>query len=168
MMRRLLAILAISSALVACGEESAGPNLIEVLEADGRFSTLLRIAREDAASRFYDFMTSNRNLTLFAPPDEAFDALPSGELEATLASDESVRMLVAHHLAEPTFPLDELEAKARSDDPFLSVGGCCEVRLTMEGEQLKVNNAAVVEGDIQASNGLIHVVDQVIEFDADL
>jgi len=95
MMRRLLAILAISSALVACGEESAGPNLIEVLEADGRFSTLLRIAREDAASRFYDFMTSDRNLTLFAPPDEAFDALPSGELEATLASDESVRMLVS-------------------------------------------------------------------------
>jgi len=38
----------------------------------------------------------------------------------------------------------------------------------MEGEQLKVNNAAVVEGDIEASNGLIHVVDQVIEFDAEL
>jgi uncharacterized surface protein with fasciclin (FAS1) repeats len=95
MMRRLLAILAISSALAACGEESAGPNLVEVLEADGRFSTLLRIVRDDAASRFNDFMTSNRKLTLFAPPDEAFDPLPPGELEA----------------------------KARSDDPLLSVGG---------------------------------------------
>ncbi len=53
--------------------------------------------------------------------------------------------------------------------PFgLSVGGCCEVRLTIEGEQLKVNNAAVVEGDIEASNGLIHVIDQVIEFDTEL
>ena len=168
MMRRLLAILAISSALAACGEESAGPNLVEVLEADGRFSTLLRIVRDDAASRFNDFMTSNRNLTLFAPPDEAFDALPSGELESMLASEEAVRMFLAHHLAEPTFPLAELEAKARSDDPLLSVGGCCEVRLTIEGEQLKVNNAAVVEGDIEASNGLIHVIDQVIVFDTEL
>jgi uncharacterized surface protein with fasciclin (FAS1) repeats len=167
-MRRLLAILAISSALAACGEESAGPKLVEVLETDGRFSTLLRIVREDAASRFYGFMTSNRNLTLFAPPDEAFDALPPGELEAMLASDEAVRMLLAHHLAEPTFPLAELEAKARSDNPLLSVGGCCEVRLTIEGEQLKVNNAAVVEGDIEASNGFIHVIDQVIEFDTEL
>jgi uncharacterized surface protein with fasciclin (FAS1) repeats len=75
---------------------------------------------------------------------------------------------VAHHLAEPTFPLAELEAKARSEDPLLSVGGCCEVRLTMGGEQLRVNNAAVVEGDIEASNGLIHVIDQVIEFDTEL
>jgi len=57
----------------------------------------------------------------------------------------------------------DLKAKARSSNPLLSTGGCCQVRLTVEVDRLKVNNATVVEADIQASKGLIHVVDQVIE-----
>ena len=167
-MNRFLAIVVVASTLVACeGREPAGPDLVDVLESDGRFTTLLRLSRDPAASRFEAFMTSDRHLTLFAPPDEAFDALPPGEIEAVLADAEAIRLLLAHHLAEPTLRLAELKARARSD-PQLSVGGCCFVTLILGDGQLKVNNATVVEGDVEASNGLIHVIDQVIEFDSEL
>jgi uncharacterized surface protein with fasciclin (FAS1) repeats len=157
-----LAMLALVS--VTCAE-SAVPanNMVDVLERDGRFSTLLRIVRLDAASRFHEFMTSDRDLTLFAPPDEAFDSLPSGELQAILKAGARAQDLLAHHLAEPTLNLNDLKAKAGSSNPMLSTGGCCRVRLTVEDGRLQVNNAVVVEADIEASNGLIHVVDQVIE-----
>jgi len=59
--------------------------------------------------------------------------------------------------------LADLKARARSDDPFLSTGGCCLVRLALDGDRLMVNNATVVEANIAASNGVIHVVDQVID-----
>jgi uncharacterized surface protein with fasciclin (FAS1) repeats len=133
------------------------------LEADGRFSSLLRIVRQDSVFRFLDFMTSKRNLTLFAPPDEAFDSLPSAEMDSILAGGSKVQDLLAHHLAAPTLSLDDLKAKARSSNPLLATGGCCQVRLTLEGDRRIVNNATVVEAGIEASNGLIHVVDQVIE-----
>ena len=162
-MNRLLAVVVVASALVACGGgEPAGPDLVDVLEADGRFTSLLRLVHHPAAFRFEAFMTSDRHLTLFAPSDEAFDALPPGELEAIFADAGAVRLLLAHHLAEPTLRLAELEARARSD-PQLSVGGCCTVTLALELGQLKVNNATVVEGNIEASNGLIHVINQVID-----
>jgi uncharacterized surface protein with fasciclin (FAS1) repeats len=93
-----------------------------VPQANGRFSVL--IVRHDDAVRFFDFMTSNRDLTLFAPSDEAFDALPPAELQAILEDRDKIRHVRAHHLAEP---------------------------------------ATVVEADIEASNGVIHVVDQVID-----
>jgi transforming growth factor-beta-induced protein len=161
---RVLALTLLAPVLVGCAEPSKpANNLIDVLEADGRFSTLVRIVRGDAAVRFRDFMTSDRDLTLFAPPDDAFDNLPTGELESILADASKVQDLLAHHLAEPTFSLADLKAKAASSAPVLATGGCCHVRLSLDDGQLMVNNAAVIEGDIEASNGSIHVVDQVIE-----
>ena len=168
-MKRLLAVVVVGSALVACeGGGPAGPDLVDVLKADGRFTTLLRLVHEPAASRFEAFMSSDRHLTLFAPLDDAFDALPPGELEAIFADPEAIQLLLAHHLAETTLRLADLKAKARSDDPQLSVGGCCSVTLALELGQVRVNNATVVDGDIEASNGLIHVINQVIEFDSNL
>jgi uncharacterized surface protein with fasciclin (FAS1) repeats len=164
-MRKLLPSLVVLAFFpVSCARSSEPPNnLVDVLEAEGRFSVLLQIVRHDAAVRFFDFMTSNRDLTLFAPSDEAFDALPPAELQAILEDSDRTRDLLAHHLAEPTLMLTDLKARARSDDPLLSTGGCCLVRLTLDGDRLMVNNATVVEADIEASNGVIHVVDQVID-----
>jgi len=164
MRKRLLALVVLASVVVSCARSSGPPNnLVDVLQADGRFSVLLQIVRHDAAVRFFDFMTSNRDLTLFAPSDEAFDALPPAELQAILQDRDKIRDRLAHHLAEPMLRLADLKSRARSDDPLLSTGGCCLVRLTLDGDRLMVNNATVVEANIEASNGVIHVVDQVIE-----
>lgn len=102
--------------------------------------------------RFFDFMTSNRDLTLFAPSDEAFDALPPAELQAILEDRDKIRDVLAHHLAEPTLRLADLKARARSDDPLLSTGGCCLVRLALDADQLTVNNTAgrIGSGHIEA------------------
>jgi uncharacterized surface protein with fasciclin (FAS1) repeats len=148
---------------VACATSNVRNNLIDVLEREGRFTTLLRIVRDEDASRFLDFMTSDRALTLFAPPDEVFDALPPREVEAIFQEAERAPRLLAYHLASATLRASDLEEVAQSDDPFIRTGGCCMIRVALEDHRLMVNNATVVETDLEASNGVIHVVDQVIE-----
>ena len=84
-------------------------------QADGRFSVLLQIVRHDDAVRFFDFMTSNRDLTLFAPSDEAFDALPPAELQAILEDRDKIRDVLAHILAEPATVVEaDIDASNRS------------------------------------------------------
>jgi len=69
MRKGFLALVVLASVVVSCARSREPPNnLVDVLQADGRFSALLQIVRHDAAVRFFDFMTSNRDLTLFARP----------------------------------------------------------------------------------------------------
>ena len=101
---RMVAVLALTLLLAACGEGTSGGEptgaqssatapadatpqafpegtVPAVLASDGRFETLLRILRQDAPA-LLGFITDERyNGTLFAPTDEAFEALPAGTLE---------------------------------------------------------------------------------------
>jgi hypothetical protein len=69
MRNRILGLVVVAFVPVSCTRSSEPPNnLVDVLQADRRFSVLLQIVRHDAAVRFFDFTTSNRDLTLFAFP----------------------------------------------------------------------------------------------------
>jgi uncharacterized surface protein with fasciclin (FAS1) repeats len=93
---------------------------------------------------------------VFAPTDEAFAALPEGTVEALLADPEALAAILTYHV---------IAGKVMSTDltngmMAATVNGA-DVTIMTEGGVM-VNDANVISADIEASNGVIHVIDAVI------
>ncbi|WP_425078199.1 fasciclin domain-containing protein [Ruegeria denitrificans] len=131
-------------------------DIVDTAVAAGSFNTLVAAVQ---AAGLVDTLKGEGPFTVFAPTDEAFAALPEGTVE-TLLKPENRDQLVAiltYHV---------VPAKVMSGD----IAGKRAKVLTVQGDRLsvnakngvKVNDAKVVQADIEASNGVIHVVDAVI------
>ena len=130
--------------------------VVDVLTADGRFTTLL--AAIDAAGLSTPLQTAD-NVTVFAPTDEAFAAIPQDQLDALLADRAALEDLLLGHVV--------LGAQLASD--YLAVAGSVvtgaerPITIEVDGTDLTLDGTArVVEADIEADNGLIHAIDAVL------
>ncbi|WP_353847851.1 fasciclin domain-containing protein [Caldilinea sp.] len=135
--------------------EEAPGNIAEVAAAAGNFETLLAAVE---AAGLVDALTSEGPFTVFAPTDEAFAALPEGTIESLLADPEgALTQILLYHV---------VSGKVMSTD--LSDGMTAEtlqgspVTFSIKDGVVKVNDATVIAADIEASNGVIHVIDAVI------
>lgn len=97
--------------------------------------------------------------TVFAPTDEAFAALPAGTVENLLKAENKDQLvaILKHHVVEGRVYADQA-AKLESAK---TIGGTT-LPLAISKESAKAGNANIVATDIEASNGVIHVVDAVI------
>ncbi len=137
-------------------EKSELSTIAEIAIADGRFDTL--VAALTAADLAGVFLAPG-DYTVFAPTDDAFAALPAGTIEALLADPEGLlTTILLYHVVGDSLSRDQI-----ATDDFIP---------TLEGRSLTVNrdgsNIIDVSGakllitDIQASNGVIHVIDTVL------
>ena len=131
-------------------------DIVDTAVSAGSFNTLVAAVQ---AAGLVDTLKGDGPFTVFAPTDEAFAALPEGTVETLLLpenKDQLVSILTYH----------VVPAKVMSGD----IAGKRAKVLTVQGDRLsvnakngvKVNGAKVVQADIEASNGVIHVVDEVI------
>jgi OOP family OmpA-OmpF porin len=99
---------------------------------------------------------SDQGITLFAPSDTAFDALPADVIAYLRADPALLRRILAHHAVEGRLHGDQLVAGplATSD------GGSVDVAVT--GGVITVGGATVTGADLMAANGIVHVIDQVL------
>jgi uncharacterized surface protein with fasciclin (FAS1) repeats len=138
-------------------EPSAG-NIVEVATASGSFPTLL--AAVEAAGLADALSDESASLTVFAPTEEAFAALPEGTLDALLADPEALAGILTYHVLG-----SEVSVSAALDLAPTTVETLngVDVALTKrDDDYLYVNLSKVVDYDIEASNGVIHVVDSVL------
>jgi uncharacterized surface protein with fasciclin (FAS1) repeats len=169
-LREALAPLA-AAALVAAGcgggPEAAeqtepavpGPDggVLAVLAADPRLETLYRLITAEGQEHFVGYMSYfDWNHTLFAPTDEAFEALPDGVLDGILAGPpgELARLLDCHIVPDPPLTAAELPDEI---DPIR-----CTWPVERDGGQIRVGPATILEADVPASNAVVHVVDAVL------
>lgn len=155
------------AALVGCGpgattasqsppteETPETPNVADILRTDERFGTLFRLVEE--IPPILDHMESLAwNHTLFAPTDEAFEALPQGRLEAIAAEERNLVRLLDNHIYPEVLPSSAIEA-----GQLPMIGG--DVRVRIRGDGIRFGHGTIIEADIEASNGIIHVLDAVI------
>ncbi|WP_170412851.1 fasciclin domain-containing protein [Ruegeria atlantica] len=131
-------------------------DIVDTAVSAGSFNTLVAAVQ---AAGLVDTLKSDGPFTVFAPTDEAFAALPEGTVETLLLpenKDQLVEILTYH----------VVPAKVMSGD----IAGKRAKVLTVQGDRLsvnarngvKVNDAEVIQADIETSNGVIHVVDAVI------
>lgn len=131
-------------------------NLATVAEKAGSFKTLIAAAK---AAGLVGALTGDTALTVFAPTDEAFAALPAGTVESLLKpenKDKLAAILKYHVVAGRVYSEDALAARKAA-----TLQGA-EVKISVDGGKAKVNQANLVATDIDASNGVIHVIDAVI------
>ena len=135
----------------------ASGNMTTTLAASGHFTILTKALN---ATNLSGVLATTPGLTLFAPTDEAFNALPPSQLEALLAP-KNVPMLqrvLTYHLVH----LDLMSAKFKgAKGPVASVE-TGNLVIDGSGPTLKVNDADIIQTDVRASNGVIQVVDKVL------
>jgi uncharacterized surface protein with fasciclin (FAS1) repeats len=133
-----------------------GKNLVQVASGDGRFTIL---ARAIEAAGLGGAVTGDKPLTVFAPTDEAFKKLPQGTLEELLKPEnrDTLRSILTYHVVPGrVYARDAVGAQRAT-----TLQGDA-VRVAIDNGRLTVNGANVVNSDIEASNGVIHVIDTVI------
>ena len=156
MIRRTFIALAATTALMTPAfAQDATKDIVDTAAEAGSFTTLLAAAE---AAGLVETLKGEGPLTVFAPTDDAFAALPEGTVDTLLMpenKDQLVDILTYHVLTDAvmsTMLSDGLEAEAVN-------GGT--LTISTEGGVM-VNDANVVTPDIEASNGVIHVIDKVL------
>jgi uncharacterized surface protein with fasciclin (FAS1) repeats len=129
------------------------------LRTSAQFTTLVKAL--DAANLSALFQDRSRSLTLFAPTDAAFTALPAGQLDKMIAdpTKADLRKLLLHHVIAAPVPSTKIKG---TRGPWPSGGGD---HIVLDGSTdgvLKADNATIIQADVTTSNGTIQVVDQVM------
>ena len=119
----------------------------------GIFTTLLAAA--DAAN-LTSVLYNDGPLTLFAPTDDAFAALPDGTVENLLKNPKELAKVLKYHLVKGNIFSDDLN---NGSSVSTVLGSPIKISTT---EGVLVNNAKVIQADMEASNGVIHVIDKVL------
>ncbi len=130
--------------------------LIATAVADGRFTILKKALDTAGLTPFFQW---DNPLTVFAPTDEAFGKLPDGVLEDLLKpkNKEKLVAVLSYHVASGA----NLVADALGAQEIKTVEGSPLLVRFSEG-RVRVNDAVVLDGDVKASDGIIHVIDTVL------
>lgn len=155
-MRYLLALAVLlfsATSLTANPDDSAlhHNDIVDVAQSAGQFQTLLAAAE---AAGLVSTLKGDGPLTVFAPTDKAFERLPAGTVERLLRPENrsELRALLTYHVVPGRIRARDLlqQSSAR----------------TVNGDRvpfgLRINGANVIQADVRASNGIIHVVDAVL------
>lgn len=155
MIRRTFLALAAATTFLSAPAFAADKDIVDTAVGAGNFTTLVAAVQ---AAGLVETLKGEGPLTVFAPTDAAFAALPAGTVEDLLKpenKDKLVSILTYHVVPGKVMSGDLTEGmKAKTVQ-----GG--EVTITLDGGA-KVNGAAVSTPDIETSNGVIHVIDAVI------
>ena len=129
-------------------------DIIETASAAGSFKTLVTAVQ---AAGLVETLKGKGPFTVFAPTDEAFAKLPAGTVEALLKDKAKLTAILTYHVVSgKVMAADAIkltEAKTVNGQSFRIVAG---------KDGVMIDNAKVVKTDIVATNGVIHVIDNVI------
>ncbi|MBM0744469.1 fasciclin domain-containing protein [Phormidium sp. CLA17] len=129
--------------------------IVDIAASNPNFSTLVAAVK---AAGLVETLSGQTQLTVFAPTNEAFAALPKGTLKQLLKPEnrEALRKVLTYHVVAGA-----LESTALRSGQVKSVEGS-PVNVRVMNNQVRVNDANVISADVKASNGVIHVIDRVI------
>lgn len=132
-------------------------SVVAVLRADGRFTTLLSAL--DAAG-LTSVLEAQPAVSIFAPTDEAFAAVPEAERTRLMdpANREELRSLLLYHVIAADVQSSQITG-ARGGVP---TAGGAQVQLDGTGDAIRIDDATVVTADIDASNGAVFAIDKVL------
>ena len=136
-------------------ETPAGDTIVDVAIANGSFETLVAAVQ---AADLVETLSSEGPFTVFAPTDEAFAALPEGTLDTLLLPEnqEILTQILTYHVLAGEVPSSDVSTGAVE-----TVAGE-DVEIVADESGVTIGGATVIMPDVEASNGVIHVVDTVL------
>ncbi len=162
-MTAALAVAIMATTVVACDDDGDGPvgldpqpNIVEVAVAAGDFETLVAAV---TAAGLVETLSGPGPFTVFAPTDAAFAKLPAGTVETLLQPENLAQLqaILTYHVVAG----EVRAAQVIQLDAATTVQGD-DVAIAVNDGVVSVNDATVLQTDIGASNGVIHVIDTVL------
>ena len=138
----------------APAEAEMAADIVDTAIAAGSFNTLVAAVQ---AAGLEDALRGDGPFTVFAPTDEAFAALPEGTVEGLLADPEALSQILLYHVVA-----GKVMAADVSDGLSADTLQGAPVAFTIVDGKPMINDANIVATDVEASNGVIHVIDAVI------
>ena len=139
----------------AAPSAAAMGDIVQTATDAGSFATLLTAAK---AAGLVETLKGEGPYTVFAPTDEAFAALPEGTLDSLLADPEALKKILLYHVVSGKVTADQVVGLTSAN----SVEGSPIAIAVNDGTVYLNDTAKVLATDVMASNGVIHVIDQVI------
>ena len=154
MNRRLTLIALTASALLAaCATPPAPAPLTDALARDPQLSTFNRLV---AQAGLADELRAAGPLTVFAPSDDAFRAVPAKTMEALAADPAQLKAVLSYHVIDGRVTAADVKPGAVKTRQGASLA------LAKAGTFVTVDDAVVQQADVIATNGVAHVVDRVL------
>ena len=141
----------------ASAHNTAPKNIVQVATEAGSFNTLVAAVK---AAGLAETLQGEGPFTVFAPSDAAFAKLPKGTLEALLADKAALTSLLTYHVVPGRVVAADI-VKANGATAKTVNGQPLDV--AVRDGKVYVNGAQVTTADVAASNGVIHVIDTVLQ-----
>lgn len=128
-------------------------NIVETAADSGNFKTLIRAVQEVG---LVDSLSSEGPFTIFAPTDEAFEKLPDGTIDNLLNNKEELTNILTYHVIPEKIMSDSvsnLKTAKTANGKHIPIDN---------SDGIKIDNAKIIQKDIECSNGVIHVIDNVL------
>ena len=136
-------------------DDESAKNILQIAAASPDHTTL---AAACVAAGLEDVLVNAGPLTVFAPTNAAFDALPEGTVESLLEEENlpTLARIIKYHAAPGSYDAGKLKDGQRL---FMASGHY--IKISVQGDKIMIGDATV-QGTVQASNGLVHVIDKVL------
>jgi uncharacterized surface protein with fasciclin (FAS1) repeats len=133
----------------------ADKNIVETAVAAGDFTTLVGLVKE---AGLVDALSGDDKLTVFAPTDEAFSKVPAATLKKLGSKPKLLRRVLKYHVVA-----GDVKAADIVDRRSVRTLAGAKIKIRVRDGNVRLNRSAtVVQADIGASNGTIHVIDRVL------
>ncbi|WP_282038210.1 fasciclin domain-containing protein [Halomonas alimentaria] len=131
-------------------------DIVDTAVEAGQFETLVAAVQ---AADLVETLKGEGPYTVFAPTDEAFAALPEGTVESLLEEEnrDQLQAILTNHVVSGKIMAED----AMAADSATTVQGQDLTITTMDGSVM-IDDATVIQADIETSNGVIHVIDSVL------
>lgn len=129
------------------------PDIVDIAVSNENFTTLVTAVK---AANLVDALKSPGPFTVFAPTDDAFAKLPPGTIQTLVQNIPQLARILTYHVVSGKL----MQADLAKVDSVISLEGS---RISIDcSDAFEVKNATVIAADIEADNGVIHVIDNVI------
>jgi uncharacterized surface protein with fasciclin (FAS1) repeats len=150
-----LALAAVFAGSVAPAGSAAKQDIVDTAVKAGSFNTLVAAVK---AAGLVEALKGEGPFTVFAPSDEAFAKLPAGTVESLLRPENKDKLtaILTYHVVSGRIASGDVKP-----GQVATLQGS-QIRVSKKEGALMVNQATIVAKDVAASNGVIHVIDEVI------
>lgn len=131
-------------------------NIVQIASENGSFNTLVAAVK---AAGLAETLQGEGPFTVFAPTDAAFAKLPAGTVNGLLANKSALTSILTYHVLSGKTVASDI---TRNNGAMPATVNGQALDITVRGGKVYVNGAQVTTADIQASNGVIHVIDAVL------
>jgi len=138
------------------GETSApaAMNIVETAVAAGQFKTLTSLLQQTGLDKT---LAESGPYTVFAPTDEAFAKVPKKTLDSLAANPDQLKAVLLYHVAD-----GEVKAADVATTSSVATLNGASLPIKADDSVVRVGGAKVIQADVMASNGVIHVIDGVL------